>query len=157
MFARDCMTLQRAAMRHERTLTHLLDPSPESRRSLAGGWRDPGLADVHSGSAGPHDLASSFKNVSRVRSRRLNTTSDGLVGEPDVVSVRGPSSRRLPYADVLVCLDTEPPLGVREAIVDGRRRIGRVVRAVHGLQPEPFEIEVLKPVRHGLGLGEDQL
>ncbi len=70
-----------------------------------------------------------------------------------VISKRG----HLADADVLVGLDAQAPLGMGQAVFDGGGGVFRLVGAVHGLEPEPFERQVFEPLRQGLGLRIDQL
>src|SRR5882672_9633893 len=53
---------------------------------------------------------------------------------------KGPC-RRLGNPEHLVRLETEPPLGVREAVAHSQRRVGRALGPVHRLEEEVAEIE----------------
>ena len=65
----------------------------------------------------------------------------------------------LPSGDpeVLMDLQAEPPLRVRQAVLDRQRRVLVPLRAVHGLEQEPVEAEVLERLGRGARLGVNQL
>ena len=54
-------------------------------------------------------------------------------------------------------LQAEPPLRVRQAVLDRQRRVLVPLRAVHGLEQEPVEAEVLERLGRGARLGVNQL
>src|SRR5215210_6801008 len=60
-------------------------------------------------------------------------------------------------AEKLMRLQAEPPARVGQAVVHGERRISRALGAVHRLQEEVAELQILEVLRAESALGIDQL
>ena len=59
--------------------------------------------------------------------------------------------------DDFVGLQTQPPLRMTHAIRDGRLQMLLTIGAIHGLQKEMLEVQLLELLWHRTGLRKDQL